>query len=562
MYGVLLSDFNIANLAGYLQNDTDQPAVTAVIRNEPLGGILGNPDHPCWQPQPEFVVVWTLPETSIAAFSEVRRFRGVGQDDIQNEVDRYTSLLLQLAQRVPVVLACSWVASPADRGLGMLDMHPEIGVSSTLMRMNLRVADGLTGTPNVYLLDSARWMVGEGLRTWNDKGWYLAKIPFGNAVFKSAASDIKAALRGIRGQARKLVIVDADDTLWGGSVGELGWQRLQIGGHDPYGEAFAAFQRRLQALTNRGVLLGIVSRNDESLVLEALEAHPEMVLRPRDFAGWRINWADKAENVADLVSELNLGLDSAVFLDDHPAERARIRETMPDVLVPELPEDKLLLPQFLARLPCFDTPGLTLEDVSRHDSYAASRRREAARASIGNLERWLETLDTKITVDDLCEGNLDRAAQLFNKTNQMNLATRRLSASELRRWVRSGDRRLWTFRAADRFGEYGLVGLLSVEVWDGVGRVVDFVLSCRIMGRQLEQVMLQQLEQFAAIRGLERVEARLIPTARNTPCLRFWQQSGWQELTDLLFVWTVDSERQMTPTGIEVTTRSVFETAR
>src|SRR5262249_22447003 len=156
--------------------------------------------------------------------------------------------------------------------------------------------------------------------------WYLGKIPYANEVFKEAARDVKSALRGLAGKARKLVIVDLDETLWGGIVGEDGWEHIKLGGHDPASEALADFQRELKALTRRGILLGIVSKNEEAVALAAIDKHPEMVLRRSDFTGWRINWGDKAANIVDLVNELNLGIDSVVFIDDNPSERARVRE--------------------------------------------------------------------------------------------------------------------------------------------------------------------------------------------------------------------------------------------
>jgi len=183
----------------------------------------------------------------------------------------------------------------------------------------------------------------------------MGKLAFGNEVFKEAVKHVKSSLRGIRGKARKIVILDLDDTLWGGIVGDLGWRDLNLGGHDPVGEAFVDFQKTLKSLLNRGIILGIVSKNEESVALDALQNHPEMVLRPDDFAGWKINWSDKAMNIVELVAELNLGLDAVVFIDDNPVERACVKETLPDVLVPEWPEDRMLYKKALLDLDCFNS---------------------------------------------------------------------------------------------------------------------------------------------------------------------------------------------------------------
>lgn len=549
---LVLADFNVANLAGYLQNDAEAPGVNAEAG--PFGQVtplMANEGHACWHPRPDAVVVWTRPDSTIAGFSDVARFRTVAQDEILAEVDRYAAALRQLAARVPLVLTATWAIEPAERGLGMLDMRPGVGIAATLMRMNLRLAEALAPASNVYLLDAQRWLSAAGPRAVNAKTWYLGKIAFDNAVFKAAVSDIKAALRGSQGKARKLLIVDADDTLWGGIVGDVGWQNLRLGGHDAQGEAFVDFQRRLRALKDRGIVLGLVSKNEESVVLEALEQHPEMILKPGDFAGWRINWQDKAANIAELTAELNLGLDSVVFLDDHPVERARVRDVLPDVEVPELPADTLLYPDFLRGLRSFDAPALTAEDASRAESYASERQRKAALASVGSVEDWLRTLEMTVTIEELREPNLERTAQLLNKTNQMNLSTRRMTPAELWTWATTGDRRVWTLRVTDRFGDYGLTGILSVEIGDGIAHVVDFLLSCRVMGRQVEQTMLNLAQAYAVGREAQRLEARVLPTPKNVPVQRFWQESGWAQPDDLLFVWT-PGEPLNTPRGIDV----------
>src|SRR5439155_12335873 len=283
---------------------------------------------------------------------------------------------------------------------------------------------------------------------------------------------------------------------WGGIVGDLGWQSIRLGGHDPIGEAFRDFQLGLKILKERGVLLGIVSKNEESTALEAIRSHPEMVLRQDDFAGWRINWEDKAQNIANLAAELNLGLQSVVFLDDNPVERARVREVLPDVLVPELPANPMEFKAALQQLRCFDTPVISSEDQTRTGMYVSERQRRAAQAHISSLDQWLESLQMEVVAEPLSETNLDRATQLFNKTNQMNLSTRRLTKEELWSWSRENGNSMLVFRVSDKFGDYGLVGIASFRLEAGSqtdARIVDFILSCRVMGRKVEETMLHVL---------------------------------------------------------------------
>jgi FkbH-like protein len=292
-------------------------------------------------------------------------------------------------------------------------------------------------------------------------------------------------------------------------------------------------------LTHRGVLLAIASKNREALALEAIDKHPEMVLRREDFAAWRIDWNDKAQNIAELVAELNLGLDAAVFIDDNPAERARVCAALPQVLVPDWPADKLLYAQALGRLRCFDTLALTAEDARRAQLYAAQREARQERAQVTDLEQWLESLEMRARIEPLTEVDLARAAQLLNKTNQFNLSTRRLGTEELRVWASAPQRRLWTVRLADRLGDHGLIALLSVEQERGQLRIVDFLLSCRVFGRRVEHLMVHAAVRFARSAGLERVVATYLPTPRSAPCREFLEGSGLERLGDgQTFVWS------------------------
>lgn len=524
---LIVSDFNADVLAGLVANDPHAPAIAAKATG--LGRALPtllDAGAPCWSGR-SALFVWMRPEAVSRAFLAARDLEPVDHAQALREVDAFADAVVAASARVRTTLVASFHLPAEHRGYGMLDHAARTGVRALLLKMNARLAERLDGRAGVFVLDSSRWF--ECRDPVSSKMWYLAKVPYSNDVFKSAARDAKAALRGVRGEARKVVICDLDDTLWGGIVGDAGWENLRLGGHDAIGEAHADFQRALKALTRRGVILAIVSKNTESVALEAIERHPEMVLRRGDFAGWRINWSDKAGNVAELLRELNLGQQSAVFLDDNPVERARVAEALPEVLVPELPKDKLLYPEFLRRLDCFDTPVLSDEDRERAAMYGAERERRAAlesAQSVGSLDDWLATIGIEVDAEPLDGANLQRTAQLLNKTNQMNLRTRRLTEAELEAWTRGTGRRLWTFRVADRFGDSGLTGIASIELDGAIARIVDFVLSCRVMGKRVEETIVHHLAEEARALGARTLVADHLPTKKNAPCLEFWERSG------------------------------------
>jgi FkbH-like protein len=519
---VLVSDFNLRNLAGYTANDPEPPVLQPVIAasGEPVPALL-EPAARHWEPRPEAALIWTQPQSVSPTFAALLRCEPAGSRQALAEVDEFCARLRAIGGRVGHAFVPTWVVPTYRRIFGMLDTQNDVGPANTLMRMNLRLMENLESVSNLHVLNAQRWIEAAGAGAFAPKLWYLGKIPFGNAVFQAAVGDVKAALRGATGCGRKLVIVDLDDTLWGGVVGEVGWERLVLGGHHHAGEAFADFQRALKSLKNRGILLAVVSKNEEAVAIEAIRRHPEMVLGVEDFAARRINWQDKAHNVLEVLGELNLGPQSAVFIDDSPAERARVREGLPEVLVPDWPRDPVHYPAALLSLRCFETPSLSAEDLARTALYLSESRRAELKRAVGSTAEWLKGLAVRVRVETLGPANLQRAAQLLNKTNQMNLSTRRMSEAELAAWAEPGHRRLWTFRVSDRFGDAGLTGIASIEVQGRMAQIVDFVMSCRVMGRGIEEAML-----FTAIAHAPadaELHARYLPTARNTPCLDFFK---------------------------------------
>ena len=520
----LISDFNLATLGQYLSNDSSAPQLSATSAE--FGQVfpaLLQPEHAGLS---DFALVWTSPEKTLPTFAEALSYAAVSEQRLVSEIRQFADCLKQAQKYFRAIFVVSWTLPSYYRGNGVMNLRGQ-GARKLLLKMNLVLAEELENCGSVYLLDGQRWTESVGKTSYSPKLWYLTKTPFHSEIFRRAARDVKAAVSAVLGSSKKLVIVDLDNTLWGGVVGDLGWQNLQLGGHDYAGEAFLDFQRALKNLRNRGILLAIASKNDESVALEALSKHPEMVLRSEDFAAWRINWKDKAANVAELAAELSLGLQSAVFIDDNPVERARVREALPEVYVPEWPDDKTLFASYLLELDCFDSAYVTLEDVSRNQTYSSGKQRELLKKTVGSAEEWLLSLDTEVAIEEVSDSNRVRVVQLLNKTNQMNLTTRRVSEQELQLWLQEGRRKLWTFRVKDKFGDSGLTGILSLEVDSNAACIVDFVLSCRVIGRNVEHAMIAFAAQYCSTLGLRELRANYLPTAKNKPCLNFWMSSGF-----------------------------------
>lgn len=551
--GLLVSDFTIDPLQRHLE------AAGWGADVAPFGSVVPT----LMSPESEgtdFAVVWTLAQSVLPSFARLLRLEDVDDVDLVTEVDWFADLVIDGLSEYRIVLVPTWTVSWHQRGRGLVDARPG-GVAWGLGVVNRRLMERFADVANAFVLDAQRWSAASSDADQDPRRWYLGKIPVGESVFESAAREIVAASMTLEGGGRKMIVVDLDNTLWGGIVGDDGWEALRLGGHDGAGEAFVDFQRALKVLRERGILLTIASKNDEHVALEAIDRHDQMILRRDDFADWRINWSDKAANIADMVSGLNLGLQSVVFLDDNPYERGRVREALPEVLVPEWPTDPVDYVAELLSLTCFDTLAVSDEDRRRTAMYAANRERSSMQTKVASLDDWLHDLGIVVTVDPLSTALLPRAVQLLNKTNQMNLRTRRFTEPEFAAWADEPGHAAWCVSVSDRFGDAGLTGIMTISTsegstGDGVAELTDFVLSCRVFGRGVEATMLSVAERFAVEAGATSLVATFVRTAKNDPCQRFLDHSDLDKTDDSTYSLPIAAERRLSPhDAVEVVVR-------
>lgn len=321
------------------------------------------------------------------------------------------------------------------------------------------------------------------------------------------------------GLSRKCLVLDLDNTLWGGVVGDDGVEGIRLGQGDPLGEAFLEFQRYIAALGKRGIVLAVCSKNDSAVAEAAFADHPEMVLRRPDIASFVANWDDKASNLRRIAQELSLGLDSFVFVDDNPAERHIIRRELPMVAVPELPDDVAEYADRLGDAGYFEAASFTSDDVTRARSYQANAERQAILARTTDMEGYLKNLSMTLVASDIRPVDLPRASQLINKSNQFNLTTRRYTEAELQRLVADPSVVAMCFRLKDRFGDNGLISVILArpdEHWGQSAFLIDtWLMSCRVLGRQVEAAALEVLAKEAAGRGARVLIGEYRPTSRN-----------------------------------------------
>ena len=524
---LLAGDTTLDPLGRLLERGQNAPQLsTSAAPYGQVYQILLDPGHSAWAFQPDYLVVWTAPQLTLPSLGKLVRFEfesaTVVYDAAIREVEQFAEAVVKAATRVGLVLVPSWILPTHERWLQSITCRRGVGVANLLAKANLILAEKFAAQQNVILLDAGYWQASLGRSAHDPRMYAVAKILYSQSFFEKAAAEMKAVLQGSLGQGKKVVVCDLDNTLWGGVIGDDGTNNIKLGAPDPVGECFHAFQTALKGLRSRGILLAICSKNDEQFALSVIEEHPAMALRKSDFVAWRINWKDKAENLLGLANELNLGLDSFVFLDDSPQERDQVRQILPQVCTPDLPKSPSELAPFLSSLDCFETSSLGAEDFERTEMYQAERGRNETLDLSGNVENWLQSLQIEVHAAPLRRENLPRAAQLLNKTNQFNLSLRRLDEKSFWDWVEDPGNAAYTFRVSDRFGDFGLTGLASLSFAGTDARIVDFVMSCRVMGKKVEEALLGFILARAQAAGAGRVTAKPIDGPRNGPVKSFF----------------------------------------
>lgn len=519
---LLLGDTTLEPLAGAIASAPGGPELE--VKTAPYGQvhqILLDAQHPAWQWEPDYILVWTAPQLMLPSFRALLGFEPVRPEAVLAEAQEFAAAVRAAAARVRLALVPSWILPGHQRWIQSMTWR-EGGVANLLARANLTLASRWAGDGNIVMLDAAHWQAGLGRESHDPRMYAVAKVLYTPALMAKAAAEIKAVLRGALGLSRKVMVCDLDNTLWGGVAGDDGPQGLRLGAPDAVGECFRAAQEVLRALRARGVLLAICSKNDEALALSIIDSHPGMVLRRGDFAAWQINWNQKADNLRVLAETLNLGLDAFVFLDDSPEERDQVRTLLPEVYVPELPASPAALAPLVASLDCFETPSLSREDAQRTAFYQAEQQRRAARPS-ADVGAWLASLCIRVQASPLTPATLPRAAQLLNKTNQFNLSLRRMEVDAFNSWSREPGHAAYVFDVADKFGDSGLTALATLSRENGGVRIVDFVMSCRVMGKQVEEAILALVAERAEELGGGPLSAPAVEGPRNAPAREFFR---------------------------------------
>jgi FkbH-like protein len=428
--------------------------------------------------------------------------------------------------------------------LGILDAQRETGHRRAIEDLNrglLRMAQGLA---DVLVVDLARLVGRLGSRSAIDeRSWHTSRAPLARPLVIALAAEIAKYVRAFTGRVRKCLVLDCDDTLWGGIVGEEGLAAIRLDTAYP-GSGYLAFQREILNLRHRGVLLAIVSKNNEADVMEVLRDHPHMQIREEHLAAWRINWQDKASNLVEIAAELNIALDSLVFVDDSQFECDLVRARLPEVAVVQLGDDPSGYATALTEPGLFDSLAYSADDRARAGMYVADRQRSSRRQAAGSLEEYLADLAMVATIGRPTPLEIARVAQLTQKTNQFNLTTVRYTEGEIGRLVNDAATDVLALRLRDRFSDLGLVGVAILRHASDRTAIDTLLMSCRVLGRGVEDAFLAHVAAVAAGRGAAVLTGTYRPTAKNGQVEFFYRDRGFRPAGDNGAVWELDLTKE------------------
>ncbi len=397
-----------------------------------------------------------------------------------------------------------------------------------LKKINFELMNAAQAQKQVFVADIAALAADFGHRNAHDPRLYAtAKVAFALDFLPAAAKAVTDIVCALSGAIKKCLILDLDNTVWGGVIGDDGMENIQIG-HLGLGPAFDGLQKWARELKNRGIILAVCSKNDDAVAKRPFQDHPEMVLRLGDIAVFVANWENKADNIKRIQETLNIGFDSMVFVDDNPFERNLVREMLPAVTVPELPEDPALYVPYLVSLNLFETTAFSDEDLQRTQQYQQEAARTELQKKFESVDDYLKSLEMRSTVKAFDSFSVPRIAQLTQRSNQFNLRTVRYSDADIER-IRNSDKYVTlSFDLKDRFGDHGLIGLIILEKLDSESLFIDtWIMSCRVLKRGMEEFIVNQMAAQARSRGFRYLIGEYLPTEKNKMVKDLYKNMGF-----------------------------------
>jgi FkbH-like protein len=545
----LLSSFTIDLLSIYLDVNCRLLGLNPEIYIGPFNQYqqeILKEDSKLYSFEPDLILI-NIQLESVLPQEFITEFPRLSNQDISSQFESIVPTLTRsldlLAERSKATILVSNFIIPSFSPFGVLESKADRGFGRFYQEVNTELLQRYRSSNQIYIfdLDTIASNFGKSNVT-NQAMYYRGSILFSDPFLPVLANQYEGYIKALTNLNRKCIVLDLDNTLWGGIIGEDGIEGIKLNTNYP-GNEFVDFQRCLLTYYNRGIILAINSKNNYEDAIEALQNHPSMILREEHFASMQINWRDKVENLLEIASEINIGLDSLVFIDDNPVERERVKQALPDVLVLDLPENPAHYRQALESMNDFNTFTLTSEDLKRGEMYVARRKREDLKENLTSMEDFIASLEITATIKPADEFTLPRITSLINRTNQFNLTTRRYTEPEVESLIADfSDTEIYSLQVTDKFGDEGIVGVVMIKYDDNSVVIDNFLMSCRVIGRKIETVLLQKIMKVAMNRGVTKLIGEFIPSKKNKLVKEFYSNHNFTLLEEQngKTKWTLD----------------------
>jgi len=447
-------------------------------------------------------------------------------DEKINEIKNLIEVFTQKSQSK--IIIANFVI-PTYTPLGIYESKIEYGIKEIILDLNKKLKELSRNMDSCYVYDFNSFVTKFGEKNILDyKKMNYGDIKINFDIIPHLIYDFLGYVKPILGSNKKCLVLDLDNTLWGNIIGEDGIEGIKIGPY-PEGRSFVEFQKVIKALSENGIILAINSKNNQKDAMKAINEHPHMILREKDFSCIKINWNDKISNMREIAKDLNIGLDSIVFFDDDPINRELLRMGIPEINTIELPKDPSSYAQILRNLNDFNILKITKDDVQRKIIYSQEQNRQKLESSTKNLNEYLKKLDIKIKIKLDNEFSISRISQLILKTNQFNLTTKRYQEEEIKEFVEDKTMIVGCSEVDDKFGENGITNVFIIKIKSNEWIIDTFLLSCRIMGRGIEEGIIGKILEIAKNKGIKKITATFIPTEKNKPAENFLKNYGFKK---------------------------------
>lgn len=530
----VLGSYSIQYYVKTLRYELHQRGIEAAMYEGEYNGIemdVLDDNSAFYKFQPDVVIL-------LPYYRDIRRFPGMFEtrekvsEMVRNQLDYYQKIWERIHGKLQCQILQSNIVIPPIRQLGNLENRYCFSKTRFYNEINTGLSD--TEKSYVTVLDYEALAVNFGKKKWFDESeYYLTKMGFHLDCLPQVISFTASVVCSLKGKVRKCLVLDLDNTLWGGVVGDEGWEGIQLDPNHAVGEAYRDFQQYVLSLKERGVILAVCSKNEENAAREPFEKNEHMILKLSDIACFVANWEDKASNLRRIAAELNIGTDSLVFFDDNPAEREIVKKYIPEAQVIEVPPDPADYVSAMEDAFPFEWPQLTKEDISRNNSYLENGKREALLTSFVDYDEYLKALDMRGRAALLEGADVARFSQLINKSNQFNLRTQRYTEGEILGFMRDESYRCLSVKLKDTFSEYGIISCVVLKIVDKECFIDTWVMSCRVLKRGVERMMFKKILETAEQAGCTHIKAEYIRTNKNAMVSDFYDRLGFRKESEM-----------------------------